>query len=81
MQVCTTLSLHQPSAHPGRSLPRYPAIVSVFTVNRTIMVRGIALIPLFLVYTLSRTERMKAKQAFCAGGTGRMGHCQASPGR
>lgn len=35
MQVCTALSLHQPSAHPGLSLPGYPAIESVFTVSTT----------------------------------------------
>lgn len=49
MQVCTTLSLHQPSAHPGLSLPCYPAIPPIFTVNGTIVVYGIALIPLHAV--------------------------------
>lgn len=29
MQVCTALSLHQPSAHPGLSLPGYPVTESV----------------------------------------------------
>lgn len=44
MQVCTTLSLHQPSAHPGLSLPGYPAIESVFTVNTARTAYGIILI-------------------------------------
>lgn len=86
MQVCTALSLHQPSAHPGLSLPGYPAIESVFTVSTTRMVYGIIFI-LFHVLVLQtewekgRTQQMRAEQESDAEGTKWGNYHQASAGR
>lgn len=88
MRVCTTLSLHQPSAHPVLSLPCCPA--SAFTVNRAIMVRGIALLPFHVVLGMP-VEQGRGKKAnegkariLCRRDAGAGGgcHCQAvSAGR